>query len=430
MISNRGETTRVTDNTDQASAAELRQELADGLVSGGHITSPEVEAAFRAVPRHLFAPGVSLEEAYADDIVAVKRDEHGVYISTISAPNIQALQLEQAELTPGMRVLEIGSGGYNAALIAEIVGPGGEVTTVDIDPDVIDRAAMFLETAGYSRVRVVLADAEGGVPESAPYDRILVTVGAWDIPPAWIDQLAEGGRIVVPLRVKGVTRSLALEREGDHLVSRSQRVCGFVKMQGAGAHDEHLWLLRGTQVALRFDDGNLAEPHKLNGVLAGTPAAAWSGVTVERTEPFANLPLWMMTALPGYCTLAVDTSDGDPGVAVEEGGRWFPFATVEGDSFAYLSTRPAGESRVEFGAHGYGPRGGQVAKAIVEQVRRWDRDYRRGRGPSFTVWPIDTPEDVLPEGAVITKRHTRVTISWPEVEAPGQAVPHPSSEGE
>ncbi|MFD0659790.1 class I SAM-dependent methyltransferase [Thermocatellispora tengchongensis] len=138
----------------------------------------------------------------------------------------------------------------------------------------------------------------------------------------------------------------------------------------------------------------------------------------------------MMTALPGYCTLAVDTSDGDPGVAVEEGGRWFPFATVEGDSFAYLSTRPAGESRVEFGAHGYGPRGGQVAKAIVEQVRRWDRDYRRGRGPSFTVWPIDTPEDVLPEGAVITKRHTRVTISWPEVEAPGQAVPHPSSEGE
>lgn len=113
--------------------------------------SNEVETAFPTVLRHLFAPGTTLE---------------------------------QAGLRPGMQVLEIGSGGYNAALMAELVGEGGEVTTVDIDPEVADRARSCLTEAGYSRVTLVLADAEGGVPERAPYDRILVTAGAWDIPPA------------------------------------------------------------------------------------------------------------------------------------------------------------------------------------------------------------------------------------------------------
>ncbi|WP_240777810.1 methyltransferase, FxLD system [Nonomuraea basaltis] len=414
--------------SDDARAAELREALVGELVAGGHIKTAAVEAAFRAVPRHMFAPDAPLEKAYAQDIVEVKRNEHGVLISTISAPQIQALQLEQAEIGLGMRVLEIGSGGFNAALIAEIVGPEGQVTTMDIDPEVTSGARRFLDSAGYSRVRVITADAEYGLENDAPFDRILVTVGAWDIPPAWRQQLAKGGRLVVPLRMKGVTRSLALERTNDHLVSVSQGECGFVPMQGSGAHDEHLWLLRDKKVGLRFDDGNLDEPHLLDGVLATKPAAAWSGVTVLRSEPFPNLPLRMLTALPGFCKLSVDASEGDPGLAFEPGGRWFPWATVEGDSFAYLSCRPSGEGVVEFGAHGYGPHGWQVANAIVEQVRVWDRDYRNGPSPDFAVWPIDTPDDVLPAGAVINKRHTRVTIAWPEAAEPshGQVAPPPT----
>ncbi|MGH3992458.1 MAG: lantibiotic dehydratase, partial [Pseudonocardiaceae bacterium] len=183
---------------DSARAAELRGRLTDELVADGTIVSNQVEAAFRTEPRHLFSPGATLEESYAQDIVATKRDEHGITISSVSAPRIQAFMLEQAGLHPGMRVLEIGSGGYHAALMAELVGADGEVTTVDIDPEVVDRARSCLTDAGYSRVNVVLADAEGGVPEHAPYDRIIVTVGAWDIPPAWVDQLTEGGTITVP----------------------------------------------------------------------------------------------------------------------------------------------------------------------------------------------------------------------------------------
>ncbi|MGH3828764.1 MAG: methyltransferase, FxLD system [Pseudonocardiaceae bacterium] len=207
-------------------ADTLREELVDQLVAQDAVQSKDVEAALRTVPRHLFAPGVALEGAYANDTVLTKRDEHGIALTSVTAPWLQAMMLEQAQLAPGMRVLEIGSGGYNAALIAELVGEEGQVTTVDIDPDVVDRARRCLAAAGYRRVTVVLADAEGGVPDYAPYDRIIVTAGVWDIPPAWSDQLAEGGRLVVPLRMRGLTRSIVFERDGGHLASRSYELCG------------------------------------------------------------------------------------------------------------------------------------------------------------------------------------------------------------
>src|SRR5262249_49145045 len=152
---------------------------------------------------------------------------HGVTISSVSAPWLQALMLEQAEIAPGMRCLEIGSGGYNAALMAELAGPTGEVTTVDIDPDVTERARRCLASAGYERVNVVLADAEHGVADHAPYDRIIVTVGVWDVPPAWARQLTGQGRIIVPLRMRGLGRSVAFVGEGDHLVSLGHEMAGF-----------------------------------------------------------------------------------------------------------------------------------------------------------------------------------------------------------
>ncbi|MGH4020978.1 MAG: methyltransferase, FxLD system, partial [Pseudonocardiaceae bacterium] len=225
-------TQMVDTSTDSDRAAEIRNALTDKLRSDGMIISSVVERAFRTAPRHLFVPeGTPLEVAYnADDSVATKRDQDGVIISSISAPFIQAQMIEQAGLGPGMSVLEIGSGGYNAALLAEVVGPGGRVVSVDIDPDVTDRASALLDATGYSsRVMVVRADAEHGVPElGEPFDAILLTVGAWDISPAWLEQLSEDGRIVVPLRMNGITRSIGFRREGDHLVSTSAQVCGFV----------------------------------------------------------------------------------------------------------------------------------------------------------------------------------------------------------
>jgi protein-L-isoaspartate(D-aspartate) O-methyltransferase len=168
-------------------AAGLRAALVDTLREDGKIRSSAVETAFRTVARERFLPAsTSLEVAYGVDCsVVTKRDEHGVAISSVSAAYIQARMLEQAELWPGATVLEVGSGGLNAALITEIVGPGGHVVSVDIDPEVTDRTASLLEAAGYGgRVRVLVADADNRIPGEGPSDAIVITVGAWDIAPS------------------------------------------------------------------------------------------------------------------------------------------------------------------------------------------------------------------------------------------------------
>lgn len=417
---------------DSARAAELRGKLADDLVAERTIESKEVEAAFRKVPRHLFATGAPLEKAYAQAIVATKRDENGTTISSVSAPQIQAMMLEQAGLQPGMCALEIGSGGYNAALMAELVGEGGEITTVDIDSDVIDRARSCLSEAGYSRVNVVLADGEGGCAEHAPYNRTIVTVGSWDIPPAWVDQLADGGTITVPLRMRGLTRSVTFAREGDTLVSHSAKICGFVTMQGAGSHQERLMLLRGNEIGLRFDDEWLADPDLLNGALETERVEAWSGVKIPRGEQFDTLQMWLATALDGFCLLAVDLKL-DTGLVTPQNKMACP-AVVEGGTFAYLALRKLDQDpehpEFEFGAHAFGPNAAALAEVMADQIRVWGRDHRGGPGPHFTAYPAGTPDDQLPRGRVITKRHVRILISWPSEERSpaGQGVQnHPTA---
>lgn len=413
---------------DSVRARQLRGVLADKLVADGTIVSSEVEAAFRTVPRHLFAPGATLEEAYAQDRVVTKRDEQGITISSVSAPQIQALMLEQAGLGPGMRVLEIGSGGYNAALMAELVGRDGEVTTVDIDPEVADRARDCLGRAGYSQVNVVLADGEQGCSQHAPFDRIVVTAGAWDIPPAWTGQLAGGGTITVPLRMRGLTRSLTFTHADGHLVSGSAKVCGFVDMQGAGEHRERLLPLRGKEIGLRFDDSWPTDPGLLEGAFDGPRAQAWSGVTVGRMEPFDTLQLWLATALEGFCLLSVDR-DLDSGLICPANRIASP-AVVNGATVAYLASRKVDEAAVEFGADAFGPEAAALAEAIAGQVREWDRTHRGGPGPRIAAYPGRTPDDQLPDGLVIDKRHIRVSVSWPsaQLSAAGHRLRHHPAE--
>ncbi|SHF68810.1 methyltransferase, FxLD system [Streptoalloteichus hindustanus] len=415
---------------DDASAAEFRDALVDQLLTNGMITSPVVERAFRTVPRHLFvAEGTPLEATYTlDQSVPIKRDPGGVVISSTSAAYIQARMIEQAELGPGMSVLEIGSGGYNAALLAEVVGEGGRVVSVDIDPEVTDRARELLEATGYgSRVTVVLADAGNPLPGlHEPFDAILVTVGAWDLAPAWLEHLSEGGRIVVPLRMNGITRVIGFRRQGDHLLSTSAEVAGFVPMQGGGAHDERVFLLpdrNGHHVKLRFDDGAPAEMNLLDGVLATDRTEVWSGVTIKHGVSFADLHLWFAAFLPGFCKLAVD--EGTDMAA--ERKTWFPFGVVRGDSFAYLAVRPVPEGGgVEFGARAYGPHGEAAATAMVEQIRAWDRRARHLE-PAFAYWPTGSQRPEFGEDtAVLTKTHGLVTISWPPAAdaVTGQGAPH------
>ena len=189
-------------------------------------------------------------------------------------------------------------------------------------------------------------------------------------------------------------------------------ICGFVAMQGAGASREQVVPLRGNRAELRFDDGWPGEQvPDLEGVLDTERAEAWAGVTIGGTESFETLQLWLATAFPGFGKLRADADQRS--VLVDDGNMWFDCAAVVGDSIAYLTTRRVEQGISEFGAHAFGPDAADLAEEMAEQVRVWDRQQRRGSGPSFGVWPLTAPDERLPEGLIINKRHHRVTISWP-----------------
>ncbi|MEY9211923.1 methyltransferase, FxLD system [Thermobifida halotolerans] len=405
---------------DTPEARALREAMVDRVLAWraelGQGLADNVRDAMRAVPRHLFTPGASLEEAYADDVVRMKHGADGTVLSSVSAPSVVALMLDQLRVEPGHRVLEIGSGGYNAALLAELVGPDGEVTSVDIDPDVVARARAALAATGYDRVRVVCGDGESGAAERAPFDRIVVTVEAWDIPPAWVEQLAGGGRLVLPLRVRGLTRSVVLEREGDHLADRGYELCGFVPMQGAGERRERRVPVHGepgARIELLLDDDRDVDAEALSAALAGERAEAWSGATVGRMEPFDDLDLWLASSLHGFCRLTAEQGALDRGLVRPFWPRGNP-ALVEDGGFAYRVLRLVApdSSRHELGAYAHGSDAQRVADRFVEQVRVWDRDHRGSRA-RYTVHPAHTPDEHLPRGLVVDKRHTRITLSWP-----------------
>ncbi|MPZ84368.1 MAG: methyltransferase, FxLD system [Actinophytocola sp.] len=374
----------------------------------GRAVSPDVLEAFRAVPRHLFAPGTPPEHVYGGQAVVTERDEHGVPVSSISEPRVQAVMLEQAALRPGMRVLEIGSGGVNAALIAELVGPEGAVTTVDIDREVVHRTRTCLAYTGYAQVDVVHADAELGVAAHAPYDRVIVTAEAVDIPPAWLDQLADGGRLVVPLRMRGLTRAVAFDRAGDRLVSAGYHRAVFVPMRGIGAAGED-WVPLDGSVRLRVDGRQPSGVEKLRVSLGEPVLTRWSGIEVATGEPSDDLDLWLASTASGFCHLvATDTRRGFP-----EAARWGVPTAVTGATLAYRDIRPAGAGRFELGVRARGPDAEYQADRYVDLVRTWHRDHRPGPSARIEVWPAATPTADLPDGHVVEKVHSRVVISWP-----------------
>src|SRR5260370_23111591 len=221
------------DAPDAPDTMELRRTLLESLCLGAVCLSPAVERALLGVPRHLFGPGVPLRAAYAD-IAIPSHWEDGVPVSAASQRAIVALMLEQLRVEPGMRVLEVGAGtGYNAALLAELAGPHGRVVTLDIDAEIVAEARAHLDAAGYTGVHAIAADGAAGWPAGAPYDRIILTASASDLPPAWLDQLAEGGLLVLPLWAGGAEMSVALRKEGDTLRSESLTPCGFLRLRGA-----------------------------------------------------------------------------------------------------------------------------------------------------------------------------------------------------
>ncbi|WP_435109998.1 methyltransferase, FxLD system [Nocardiopsis synnemataformans] len=411
-------------STTTPSAHTLREAMVREVVANrAHVgvpLAPAVEEALSQVPREAFLPGLELGEVYADQAVVTKRDtERGVALSSVSAPTVIALMLDRADIRPGHRVMEIGSGGYNAALISELVGPHGQVTSIDIDTDVIDRAHRCLTGAGYTDVHLAVADGEYAFSSRAPFDRIIVTAGAWDVPAAWAEQLVPGGRLVVPMRIRGLTRCLTLEHTGQGYWSAlSQDMCGFVRITGAGEHWEDMPYLNdtdGQHVGLRLEDGPDVDVQALRIALAQKPVTAWSQTLVAYDEATDAQDLWLATVVDDWALLTADPGAVKAKLVKPTWNHGTPaLIAPDGASFAYRTLRrhPDREDRWQFGAIGHGPTSAVTAERLCALIQEWDHDYRHGPDPSITLVPADTPNDQLPPGRVVDKRHTRLVLNW------------------
>jgi protein-L-isoaspartate(D-aspartate) O-methyltransferase len=252
-------------------AVVLRAAMVDALRDRGCIQREDTAEAFRSVPRHLFVPGTPLTEVYSMlAVIPTHFDEHGLSISSSSAPNIMAIMLEQLDVHAGMRVLEIGAGtGYNAALLAHLAGERGEVVSVDIGDEVAAEARRHLADARVANVRVVHGDGWLGAPCAGSFDRIEATVGAWEISPHWFEQLRPGGILVMPLWLRaGLQVSVAFVRVDATLQSRTLYDCGFMRLRGPHAGPDAVISVAGWHDRV---EGVTAEDHWIAAIEHATP---------------------------------------------------------------------------------------------------------------------------------------------------------------
>lgn len=374
----------------------VRQALVNALRQKGELNDPHLAAAFLAVPRHAFLPGLSLDEAYADEAVPVQRDSDGTVTSSASQPSMMAMMLRQLRLRPGDNVLEIGTGtGYNAAIMQHVVGESGTITTLEIDNGVAETARNNLQRVASGSIRVVTADGAMGYAPRAAYDRIIATVGVWDIPAAWERQLKPGGIIVAPIWLQAIQVSAAFHPQPDGtLYSDNNLPCGFIRLRGSYAGPlvtrrvGNSGLILTTESAAMLDSAALhlmlsedIEPSLLD--LRLSAGQYWQGF----------LPYLILNVPDGFAFAVYQLATNQPAYGIAGHG----FAVIGPGSACFVTYDGHGEAYTFASSDAY--------MVIQHALKNWDAAGRPGAHQlRLRLSPVSADQPAIHSGAVYTRK--------------------------
>lgn len=179
------------------------REMVERLQNLGFLKNPIIIDAFVNVPRHMFVPNEQLPYAYSDQPLPIANE------STISQPETVAVMLEALDPKPGNRILEIGTGsGWQTCLLAYCVGYAGTVISIEIDKTVFKIGKRNIGASGFDNIKVILGDGSEGYSRAAPYDRIIFTAAAPEVPGSVVGQLKVGGRLLIPVSKTSLAQRL------------------------------------------------------------------------------------------------------------------------------------------------------------------------------------------------------------------------------
>lgn len=308
---------------------------------------------------------------------------------------------------PGHKVLECGAAtGYNARLLGELVAPHGQVWTLDVDQDLVDNARTNLLGTRATNVTALLGDGAQGLPAQAPFDRIQFTVGAGDIPTKVLDQLAPGGRLVLPMRIRGsISRSFAFERDNDAWRTVSTEMMTFVPMRNGASNDVRTMVDMAGEGGIRLETytEQAVDHEAIRRALEQPPVEVYTDVNFYKGSSYEWLYLYLAYVLPnGLSRMPGDRAGLSPNFG------WGSMAALDTDTLAYLTKRVDEDEQGEFwqlGIVGHGSRAAALADRVATEIARTEPNTRRlppatkerhrscrtTRGTSSTPWPHASP---------------------------------------